>query len=378
VTSARARIVYWNNIPAPYVVERFNEIARRGNVQLEAWFTSRSEPDRDWDVNEASWKFRYAYLSSRRAGLRLPHWQSLLARERPDLLVSLHAGPSYLGGWAYARRLGVRTAFRVLPTFDTWVRRHPAKELVKRWVFPRADGFKVPGPDGASAVTRYGVQEDRIHIVCQSIDVNRFREGRQRWYPERDRTRTDLGLIGCVFAYVGRLWEGKGVSHLLDAFSRLQRRGIDASLLLVGSGEDEPMYRAYCRSHAVRDVVFTGFVQQDELPRYYAAADVFVFPTLGDPHGLVVDEAMASGLPVISTYSAGDITCRLPDREAGLLIQPAAPEEMSEAMLMLALDSGLRVRMGERAAELASSRTHQRYAEDFERFVENTLASPRA
>ena len=56
------RIVYWNNIPAPYMVERFNAVAKRRNLEFEAWFSARTEDDRSWSVNEESWNFRWRYL----------------------------------------------------------------------------------------------------------------------------------------------------------------------------------------------------------------------------------------------------------------------------------------------------------------------------
>jgi glycosyltransferase involved in cell wall biosynthesis len=123
-------------------------------------------------------------------------------------------------------------------------------------------------------------------------------------------------------------------------------------------------------------VVFAGFVQAREIASYYALADVMVFPTLGDPHGLVVEEAMIAGLPVISSSAAGDIARRLPDGEAGYVVPPADPDALSQRMRALADDCSRRLRMGKRAAELASSRGHTRYAEDFEAFIAGTLARP--
>ena len=210
--SRRPRVVYWNNIPAPYLVGRFNAVHRRGMVDLEAWFSARTEADRSWNVDESTWNFRYRYLSRTGPGSRLviPPVRAF-GRRRPDLLVSLYASPSFLVGWELARMAGVRTAFRVLPTFDEWVTRHPVKERLKRFAFSRVDAVKVPGPSGAAMASAYGVPPDRIHTVTQSIDVEAFRSGHQRWQPERESIRADLGLSGCAFLYVGRLWEGKGV-----------------------------------------------------------------------------------------------------------------------------------------------------------------------
>jgi len=96
---ASPRVVYWNNIPAPYMVERFNAVARRGHLDLEAWFNARLEPDRSWEVDESSWLFPYRYLPSVLvAGRRLSLPAPLAGRRLPDLLVSLYAEPSFLLG----------------------------------------------------------------------------------------------------------------------------------------------------------------------------------------------------------------------------------------------------------------------------------------
>src|SRR5690606_24316100 len=99
-----AFVVYWNNIPAPYMVERFNALVARDSFEFEAWFNDRIEKGRSWEVDETKWRFRYRYVpTSSIRGLRL-HWPlPLLERRRPDLLVSLYAEPSFVVGWAIAK-----------------------------------------------------------------------------------------------------------------------------------------------------------------------------------------------------------------------------------------------------------------------------------
>jgi glycosyltransferase involved in cell wall biosynthesis len=376
------RVVYWNNIPSPYAVARLNAVVARGNVALEAWFCSRTEPDRAWAVREEDFRFPWRYLPGGRInipGLR-PHYFNLpialLRRDRPDLLVSLYAEPAFVAGWWAARTAGTRVAFRYLPTFDSWVTRYPLNERLKHALFPRVDGFKTSGPAGRAALQAYGVNPERIHTVTQSIDVEHWQAGRELWHPRRDQLREKLGAVGTTFLYVGRLWRGKGVDDLLAAYERLADR--DTSLLIAGDGVDEPVFRALVRERGLRNVRFLGFKDHDDLPSVYAAADALVFPTLGDPHGLVVEEAMASGLPVISSEAAGDIRLRVPDGVAGFVVPPADSELLADRMRMIALDPSAARQMGEAAAAIASARGHDRYADDFERFVEQVLTMPRA
>jgi glycosyltransferase involved in cell wall biosynthesis len=376
------RVVYWNNVPSPYAVARLNAVAARRNVALEAWFCSRTELDRSWAVREEEFRFPWRYLPGGRItipGLR-PHYFNfpvgLLTRDRPDLLVSLYAEPAFVAGWWAARTGGTRVAFRYLPSFDSWVPRSPLNERLKHALFPRLDGFKTSGPAGRAALEAYGVSPERIHTVTQSIDVEHWQAGRERWRPQRDQLREEFGALGTTFLYVGRLWRGKGVDYLLAAYERLADR--DISLLIAGDGVDEPALRALVRERGLRNVRFLGFKDPGDLLRVYAAADALVFPTLGDPHGLVVEEAMASGLPVISSEAAGDIRLRVPDGIAGFVVPPADPELFADRMRMIAENPGATRRMGEAAAAIASARGHDRYANDFERFVERVLTMPRA
>ncbi len=284
------------------MVERFNAVIRRGNVDLEAWFGARTDPDRSWTIDESTWRFPYRYLP--RVGIgrhKLSVPTSAVTARRPDLLVSLYATPSFLVGLRIAWWRGWRTALWVEVTFDSWVRRRRWKEALKRAVFQRVDGIITAGQDGRAFAIRYGVPSARIHIARHVVDVDYFASEAATARPARDAIRSDLGLSGVVFVYVGRLWWGKGTGPLLAAYETLAcELPNDTSLLLVGDGPEEARIARITTSEGLR-VKLAGFHQKAELPRLYAAGDVFVFPTLGDPYGLVVDEAMAAGLPVIST-----------------------------------------------------------------------------
>lgn len=369
-------MVYWNHSPTPYFVERFNAIVDRGTLDFEAWFNDRRESIRSWEVNEDEWRFAARYIPRRSLlGWRERVPAAELRGARPDLLVQEYDRAHLTAGFLAGRAAAGRTAFRVLPNFDAWSERTWWREAGKRFVFRAVDAAKVPGADGRALAARYGLEVSRTSAVTQSIDVHRFARARELPAAERERLRRELGLAGCVFVYVGRLWAGKGTDHLLDAYERLLAAGCEVSLLLVGDGPDEPRYRE--RARRLERVAFAGFVQTRELPRLYGIADAMVFPTLGDPHGLVVEEAMAAALPVVCSAAAGDIATRLPDGEAGYVVPPGDPLALAARMQALAADEARRRALGARAAALAASRSHERYAQDFEAFVEHALSLPR-
>jgi glycosyltransferase involved in cell wall biosynthesis len=371
----KPRVVYWNNIPAPYMVERFNALAERGSVDLEAWFSTRTESDRSWQVAENSWRFPYRYLPAI-PGLPVATIPLPALRARPDVLVSLYASPAFVLGSTVARLRGIRNAYWVEVTFDAWIRRKWWKERLKSALLPRADGILTAGRDGAAFAMRYGASPERIFTVPHVIDFDRYAKASAR--ASRDEVRAQLGLHGVTFVYVGRLWSGKGLDQLFDAFAGLKRQSThDVSLLLVGDGNEEARLRRRCADEGLEDVVFAGFHDGDALPELYAAADVFVFPTLGDPFGMVVLEAMACGLPVISTGAAGEIADRIDDGVNGFVVPPADAEVLRERMELLTGDESLRRRVGDAARGKVAGQSPAVWAEAFEVAVERIVSLPR-
>jgi glycosyltransferase involved in cell wall biosynthesis len=370
---ANPRVVYRNNIASPYMVERFDRIAARGNVDLDVWFDQPLEPDRSWEVREQDWVFRHRWLAGLPGGTLLGPARAIRA-ERPDVLVTLYENPSFLLGAAAAKASRVRVVLHAMKVFDTWRRPRRSRELAKRLLFPRVDAIHVPGEDAAAYVRRYGARNSQLAMFAEAVDVEHFARGaaeaRAACAPE------EAALPGCVFLYVGRLWRGKGLDYLFDAYESLLRGGAKASLVLLGDGVDEARYRE--RARGLANVLFAGFAQKPDLPRWYGLADVLVFPTLGDPYGHVVQEAMASSLPVVATESAGEIRERVLDGTTGFVVPAADAGALERAMATLAASPALRASMGCAGFERIRPRTIDWWAGEFERMIERVLRAPAA
>jgi glycosyltransferase involved in cell wall biosynthesis len=356
------------------MVERFNAVVDRGNFDFEVWFNDRIIPGRTWDVDESTWRFRYRYLPVTTLGKRRFRWPTLVFGKRMDVLVSLYAEPSFLAGWAIARLRGIKTAFWCEITMDRWVRRTRWKDALKRFAFARVDATLGAGQQGRQFAIRFGIPPEKAMLVPHSIDVALYSEGSAAARVHRDAIREKWGLRGTTYIYVGRLWWGKGINFLLDAFEKVQQQhSEEVSLFLVGDGPEEAELKRQCEERRIRNVVFAGFHQKPLVPGLYAASDVFVFPTLGDPYGLVVDEAMACSLPVISTSSAGEIEDRVEEGANGYIVPPEDSATLADRMLQLARNPDLRRQMGKRSSEKISGHTPERWAADLEEAVERIL-----
>lgn len=357
-------------------MQRLNAVHDLGVVHLEVWFNEEREADRSWDVDPSEWRFDGSYVPRRTTlgvGNRIPIAE--LADRRPDVFVQ-ECDRGYLAvGFVAARAVARRTAFRALPSFDAWSRRTRWREASKGFVFRAVDGVKVPGALGRTQALRYGVPADRVHTVAQSVDLRLYGSADRVAGTKRDQGRRERGLSGCVFIFVGRIWKGKGLDELLAAYGRMRVTGVEASLLIVGNGVDEDVYRQAAAD--MGQVHFEGFCQPTDLPALYGLADVLVFPTHGDPNGLVIEEAFAAGLPVISSDAAGDVRERVPERKAGIIFPVGDVDALANAMATLAGDAALREAMGLEGKRLVQRLAPAQYAKDFTRFIEATLALPR-
>jgi glycosyltransferase involved in cell wall biosynthesis len=164
----------------------------------------------------------------------------------------------------------------------------------------------------------------------------------------------------------------------LDAFGKVQQATPnEVSLLLVGDGADDPLLRSQCAELGLENVVFTDFQDADALPHLYAAADIFVFPTLGDTFGMVVPEAMACSLPVIATTASGEIDDRVVDGLNGFIVPPADSEALSERMQFLAQSPERRRAMAKESRIRVDGQSPDRWAEAFESAIFRTLDLPK-
>lgn len=339
----------------------------RGEVDLEVWFDDMRLSDRSWELDPQRWKFRWRLLGGRVPGSLGGAPIRELALTRPDVLICNYDRLNMVLGATAARVTAGRVAIRALPAYPAQSPMTWRKRLAWSYLFRIVDGAKVPGPDGRDFCAQHGLPQDRCWRVTQSVDVRLFESG---------TASIDARPPLLRFVVVTRMIRSKGVDELLAAWRSVRSELSGCSLVLVGDGSDEQRLRA--SSADMPEVEWLGFRQPQDLPDVYAAADVLVFPTLGDPNGLVVEEAMAAGLPIISTDAAGDIRRRVPQGEAGWVV-PAGDVDALGATLrqVAATPRDELVRMGRANVERAQRFLPEAYAADFSGFVLGLRASGR-
>jgi len=227
----------------------------------------------------------------------------------------------------------------------------------------------------ARAIREISGRED-IEIVPMGIDPNFFKRSSE----VRD-LRKRLGVGGKAILFIGRLIDWKGTEYLIKALPKILETYPGTKLLLVGSGPQKRRLVTLSRSLGITNtVLFIGEVGQEELPKFYSLATVFVLPSIvndkGETEGLgvVLLEAMACGLPVIGS-NVGGIPDIISDGETGLLATPKDPDDLARKIIRLLSDETLRKSLIKNGLNLVRNNfSWDVIADEFEMLYRNTVA----
>lgn len=219
-----------------------------------------------------------------------------------------------------------------------------------RTLFGLVTGFMTTGVLNADYYAHYGADPQRFFHLPMAIDNERFARSASMTRDERRTLRARYGIAEEAFTIVfsGKLVPRKDPMTLLRALGSMQQR---ATVVLLGDGELRPELEAFARPRAL-DVVFAGFVNQSELPRHYAIGDVFVLPSTFEPRGLVVNEAMACGLPVVVSDRCGVIGDLVFDGDNGYVFAAGDAAQLASRLDRLAGDRALAATMSRRSREI--------------------------
>jgi len=238
-----------------------------------------------------------------------------------------------------------------------------SRPLVQRWM-RRLDARICVSPAALRMVSRYF--PGYYTIIPNGIDLAHFAAD------VPPLPQYDDGKLNILF--VGRLEKRKGLKYLLKAYHLLKREMPNTRLLIVGpDGGQRARFERYVQRAALADVVFTGFVPYEELPRYYRTAHVFCAPATGnESFGIVLLEAMAAGKPVVASNIEGYAYVVTQGVE-GLLVPPKDSEALARALGRLLADEELRRAMGLRGERRAEGFAWERVAQQILSLYERAI-----
>jgi glycosyltransferase involved in cell wall biosynthesis len=325
----RKKIAILTNLISPYRVPLFLGLGAKFSTTVAIGIQESNRPE---------WSRLDSALSN--GGVSVLELSGLIFRRSEDRF--LHINPGYLPFLLRERpdgvisfELGFRTACAVV--FAS-IRKKPlwiwsegtlnsehgigAGKLFLRRLFVKTSARWITfGEESTRYLSSIGVERERILQLQNGVDDKKF---------TAEGTVAEICSPRPLILVVGQLIERKGIDLLLQSIQRIQSKGHVFSTRIIGSGPRRLLLESLSAKLQLQNIEFLGGVGADDLPAQYRAADVLVFPTLKDVWGLVANEALLCGTPVICSKYAGCATDLLEDQD---IFDPLDPKDLDRALL---------------------------------------------
>ncbi len=369
------RVAHLVSHPIPYFAPLYRELASRPEIDLTVYFysdaTAREFADPGFGRSVA-WDtplfdgYRHRFMpSAARTDVstrmtKRPNWDIVreIVSGRYDVLW-VH-GYAHMTTWlavAAARVRGMRVMIR---DEQTLLHTRPLvkrllKSLALRALYSHTSALYI-GEQNRRCFRRYGMPESRMFAAPYCVDNAYFQTQARALVARRDELRARFGIAddAPVVLFSGKLIEKKQPLLLIEAFARV-RRTRRCALLIVGDGPLRAAAEEHVARLSVPDVHFAGFLNQNEISQAYAAADLFVLPSqLHETWGLVINEAMNFGLPVIVSDKVGCAADLVHEGQNGFVVPHNSVERLTAAIETLVADPAKRVQFGEESRRIIS------------------------
>lgn len=357
--------------PTQYHAPWFRALANRSEISIHVFYGFQPSPElqgRDFGVNfEWDVPLLEGYPNSfLRNVATTPGWgfSDTDTPELAELIPQRNFDVWLINGWATKSEwLAVRTCYRsripmLIRGDSTLIDHRPlgtriAKRLVLgKWI-PRFTRYLTVGKLNEEYYEFYGADRRRFIPVRHFVDNDWFaaQAGAARARRDEIRASWQIAPDALVFLFAGKLIDKKQPMLALDAFRRVSAGRTGLHLLIAGDGALREQCERYAQDHRL-SVTFAGFLNQGGMPNAYAASDVLVLPSARqETWGLVVNEAMASGLPAIVSDKVGCAPDLVSPGETGDVFPSGNSEALAAAMDRLAGSAGRLVELGNTARE---------------------------
>lgn len=324
------KVLFLANIPSPYRVAFFNELGKF--CDLTVLFERYSAADRDKRWNSGQHKnFNAVFLNGVKLGTDASfslECLKYLKKNKFDVIVLAgYSSPTGILSFMHCR---LHKIPYIISSDGAFMREeHGLKHKFKRFLLSKSKAALVTNEETKKYINTYGINEDKIYIypftslyqtdLLQSVTSQ----------DEKHALKEKLGIKeNKVVISVGRFIHIKGYDILLNSWRSISA---NTGLYIIGGTPTEE-YLRMVKELKLKNVHFVEFMNKKDLFDYYKASDLFVFPTRGDVWGLVINEAMACGLPVITTDRCGAGLALVKEEKNGHIVPIDNSDALSEKM----------------------------------------------
>lgn len=368
-------ILLVTNIPTPYRLPLFNRLSSRfsdAGFSLKVVFCEHGYARRRFDLRDEPVEFEHEYLNggtvvdsknTEKAYFLYRGLWKVLKRERPSKIIVAGFSPATIKVFFWGMLKG--TPFYIWSGTINKGNRNaaPHRRWLRKVIISRAAGFIAYGSMAKKYLEDLGADSDRIAVATNAVDTDFFSNRTD------EMRKKQAGKVPKLFnfIYIGYLVPRKQVEKVIEAAEMLSKLRKDFSVTIVGEGESRESLENACAKAGLSGMVrFEGYHQKEDLPAFLADADAFLFQTGYDIWGLVLNEAMAAGLPVIASVNAGATCDLIIDGETGFSNDFNDTAKVVERMEWMMDNRGTCLEIGRRAKKYVGHKASlERAAEAF-------------
>jgi len=358
--------------PIQYQSPLFRAISQQPDIDLTVYFGCDygSNPTKvhpgfgkafAWDIPLLD-GYKHVFLKNSKADVGVNDWR-LDGPELKSYFESNQYDAVILFGWNkvlfwqaiwWAKKYNISLILRAesnLKHIQSWLTKW-IKKVLFPILFKQFKAFMSIGSHNSELYLHYGVQKTAIHDAPYCVDNDFFAEGASKSAIKARQLRLSLGIpeSDTVFLFMAKFVDRKRPLDLINAAVK-NRECCNFHVILVGGGELMEVCQSAITTNQLDNVHLVGFINQTELPTYYAAADVFVLPSHYETWGLVLNEAMACGLPGIVSDTCGATQDMIIEGETGYSYPMGDVQQLAKLMMLMAENSDNCQQMGLRAAD---------------------------
>lgn len=360
------------NIPSPYRSDLFQSINDiNGEFEIYTIYQNKNEDNRKWEIanhieNELFLKSKTIKIK-RKLDYKYIHISLDLEKKlkfiSPDLVIIAEYNPNSIRAAKWCIKNNIKYISWTDGTYNSESNINYLQKKSRKYIVRNANSFIASSTRAMENQILYGAEKEKITISPLTVNINNF------LYKKSNVVKADTVKL----LFVGRLVEAKGIEFLINTLSKLNRE--DFELNIIGEGYLLDDLNKQVQSLNLQNkVIFRGYLEGEPLFNYYKQSNVFILPSLSEPYGLVVLEAMCNSLAIICSEFVDSHPDLISEGINGLVFNPLDEKNFKKTLEYLLNNKTLIEQMGNESYKIASQYSIKHSALLFEQAITNELS----
>ena len=321
------KVAIISNIPAPYRENVYSILSKNPEIDLKVFYCKKIESDRKWELNKP--KYNHSFLKSFTINYGEMHLHfnisilSALKKFKPDVIITNGFALPMLIGFLYSFFNNKSHGSFIDGTLITEKKLSFIHKIVRKFIYSRSKIFIGPSNQTIKLFKSYGISSHQIFKSCLAIDNEKFIRQKKSF----NQKKYDL-------LFSGQFIDRKCPFFFTEVVNELTKIKKNLKVVVIGSGILEKKFRKSLEKTGA-DIYFKGFMKQSDLPNIYSNSKVFLMPTKEDCWGVVANESLAAGTPVITTPFAGVAGELIINNETGFVVDLNSKDWVEKTLILL-------------------------------------------